>query len=301
MASRSKKQLSERLQRILDQGTGRSSAIQAVSIGSIVCAVALALVLGTAPLPAETTAQKTNPESKPGKTAVSASENANSADTPPFTYADLEKAVERSETGHFKLNMVELHDSSRDPEVRKVLDEQPVETIGQMTGDQAAGNRVRISRQFIQCCADHAKRISILAEFDERPQFEELSWARVAGSLTFEANGESEVPILRVAVMEQIKAPGKQMLGTPANENCQARNFRMDYIRIADMSPIFLDIAKRKNKWAFIETDEAKNTATITSNADVIASITKLVKDLDRPPPQIYIENGRSTVITPGD
>lgn len=134
-----------------------------------------------------------------------------------FTLADLEAQVPRNkETGNFMLEVTELYYTAGDKEVQSVLAGQPVETTGQVLPEKVnneKGNRVRLFRMLVQCCAADARPYSIPVEFaTTAPQFKDMTWVKVSGKMAFREEGGQTVPVLEALKVEETAAPENQMI-----------------------------------------------------------------------------------------
>jgi uncharacterized repeat protein (TIGR03943 family) len=134
-----------------------------------------------------------------------------------FTLADLEAQVPRNkETGNFMLEVTELYYTAGDKEVQSVLAGQPVETKGQVLPEKVnneKGNRVRLFRMLVQCCAADARPYSIPVEFaTTAPQFKDMTWVQVSGKMAFREENGQTVPVLEAVKIEETAAPENQMI-----------------------------------------------------------------------------------------
>ena len=132
-------------------------------------------------------------------------------DLPPFTKETLEQTRQKTEDGYFEMNLLELFYSAGDPELEAVFTGLGFETSGQLKVENkhvGEGNRMRLFRMFMTCCAADMKAIPIGLEFDEElPNFEPNAWVTVAGTLGFEMAGGVKRPILKVERIAQSDAP----------------------------------------------------------------------------------------------
>ncbi len=126
----------------------------------------------------------------------------NSADLPPFTREDLEKRVPRNEHGEFELRMITAYYASGDHEIQDIFDGLPIQLEGRIAPEKInneSGNRMRIFRSIITCCAADLQVIGISMEFPEgstRPA--DQDWVKAGGILTFETIGDTVFPLLKV-------------------------------------------------------------------------------------------------------
>jgi hypothetical protein len=133
-----------------------------------------------------------------------------------FTLADLEAQVPKSAAGNFILDVPEIYYTGGDIEVQKVLTGQSVETIAQILPEKVNnddGHRLRIFRMLVQCCAADARPYSIPLDFGKKaPDFKEMSWVKVVGTITYKQEGGQTVPILEAKSIEETTAPDQSMI-----------------------------------------------------------------------------------------
>jgi len=148
------------------------------------------------------------------------SDSTAAADTPPaegqFSMEDLEAQVDRDAEGFFLLEVPEIYYTAGDKEVRRVLEGQPVTTIAQVMPERLNnpnGTRARIFRLFIECCAADARPLSIPVEFGgPAPEFQEMGWVEVRGTMTYKMEGGVTVPILNAGSMIPTDEPDSTMM-----------------------------------------------------------------------------------------
>jgi hypothetical protein len=133
-----------------------------------------------------------------------------------FTLADLEAQVPKSAAGNFILDVPEIYYTGGDIEVQKVLTGQSVETIAQILPEKVNnddGHRLRIFRMLVQCCAADARPYSIPLDFGKKaPDFKEMSWVKVIGTMTYKQEGGQTVPVLEAKSIEETTAPDQSMI-----------------------------------------------------------------------------------------
>jgi len=114
------------------------------------------------------------------------------------------------------MEIPQILNTGSDPEIRGVLSGQSVETTGQVmpeTVDNAGGNRLRIVRSLIQCCAAHARQYSVIIEFAGKvPALKEMSWVKVVGTITYKQEGGKTVPVVIVKEIKETTKPGDPLL-----------------------------------------------------------------------------------------
>jgi uncharacterized repeat protein (TIGR03943 family) len=125
-----------------------------------------------------------------------------SANLPPFTRQDLEKNVPKNEHGEFQLRMISAYYAAGDLEIQGIFEGLPVELEGRIAPEKinnASGDRLRIFRSIITCCAADLQIVGVSLEFPEetnRPQVED--WVKASGTLTFETVDDDVLPLLQI-------------------------------------------------------------------------------------------------------
>ncbi|MEN8774073.1 MAG: hypothetical protein ABF379_08990 [Akkermansiaceae bacterium] len=124
------------------------------------------------------------------------------ADIPPFTREDLEKNVPKNEHGEFQLRMISAYYAAGDREIQDIFDGLPVELEGRIAPEKInneSGDRLRIFRSIITCCAADLQIVGVSLEFPEgkkRPNVED--WVKAGGTLTFETVNGDVLPLLKI-------------------------------------------------------------------------------------------------------
>ena len=130
---------------------------------------------------------------------------------PPFTREDLEKNVSRNEHGEFEIRMITAFYAAGDREIQDIFDGLPVELEGRIapeTLNNEKGNRMRIFRKIITCCAADLQMVDVALEFPEgatRPSPKD--WVKAGGTLTFETINGDVYPLLKVREVVQAEEP----------------------------------------------------------------------------------------------
>lgn len=132
-----------------------------------------------------------------------------------FTLEDLDRMVKKSEDGNYLISVVELFYTAGDEEIQRVLAGLPVETTGQVLPDRTAGptgERLRVFRLYIECCAADARPLSVPVEFaDGVPGFKEMGWYRIVGTMRYRKEKGVTVPVLEATVLEETEEPRERM------------------------------------------------------------------------------------------
>ena len=133
-----------------------------------------------------------------------------------FTLADLEAQVPRNKNGNFELNVPEIYYTAGDAEVQKAITGQPIETVAQVLPEKVNnenGHRLRVFRLLVQCCAADARPYSVPVDFGKKaPEFKDMTWVRVKGTLTFPKEGDQIVPVIIATDIEETTAPADAMI-----------------------------------------------------------------------------------------
>lgn len=134
-----------------------------------------------------------------------------SANIPPFSRQDLEKNVPKNEHGEFQLRMISAYYAAGDLEIQDIFEGLPVELEGRIAPERInneSGDRLRIFRSIITCCAADLQIVGVSLEFPEgakRPQLED--WVKASGTLTFETVEGDVLPLLKIREVVSAEEP----------------------------------------------------------------------------------------------
>lgn len=133
-----------------------------------------------------------------------------------FTLEDLKQQVPQNSKGEFVLEVPEIYYTGGDIEVQKVITGQPIETTAQILPEKvnnANGHRVRIFRMLVQCCAADARPYSVPVDFGKKaPDFKEMTWVKISGTMSYEKEGDQTVPVIHATNVEETTAPENTMI-----------------------------------------------------------------------------------------
>ncbi|MFT6861725.1 MAG: putative repeat protein (TIGR03943 family) [Akkermansiaceae bacterium] len=135
----------------------------------------------------------------------------NAGDLPPFTREDLEKNVPKNEHGEFELRMITAYYAAGDREIQGIFDGLPVVLEGRIAPEKInneSGNRMRVFRSIITCCAADLQVVGVSLQFPEgtkRPKVED--WVKAGGILTFEDVNGDILPLLKVREVAPAEEP----------------------------------------------------------------------------------------------
>lgn len=133
------------------------------------------------------------------------------ANIPPFTREDLEKRVPKNEHGEFELRMITAYYAAGDREIQDIFDGLPVELEGRIAPEKInneAGDRMRIFRSIITCCAADLQVVGVSLQFPDgatRPKPED--WVKAGGILTFETVDGTVLPLLKIREVVPAEEP----------------------------------------------------------------------------------------------
>jgi uncharacterized repeat protein (TIGR03943 family) len=127
----------------------------------------------------------------------------------------VDQYLPKSKEGNIEVQVIDLLYAAQDSSMRADFDGKTVETIGQLMPDDshnASGNRFKLMRMFMYCCAADAKPIAALVEAPSAPTAPEMSWVRVVGKVAFPIEGGRTIPILKATSVKQVDPPEETML-----------------------------------------------------------------------------------------
>ena len=131
---------------------------------------------------------------------------------PPFTLETLDANTSKTPDGYYQLDLTQLFWSAGDEEFMNVFDGLQIEVEAQLMAEEEAlnpnGDRMRLFRMFMTCCAADAQVIGVTGEFpDGLPQVPERAWVRIRGTVGYETvDGRINV-LLKAGDHEKIEAP----------------------------------------------------------------------------------------------
>ena len=135
----------------------------------------------------------------------------------PYTIEDLKQQVDQNEKGEFMMDVISLFYTGGDEEIQNVVKGLPIETVGQVMPEKmrnSENKRVRVFRLMMNCCIADARPVSIPVQFDESiPQYKEMGWYKIHGTMAYEKWDEFTIPVLHAKVMEQTEEPPQAAFG----------------------------------------------------------------------------------------
>ncbi len=130
----------------------------------------------------------------------------------PFTRATIEKTTPKSPEGNYLLTITELYWSAGDEEIMKAYDGLPAQLEGRIISEEPKldpnGNRKRLYRVFMTCCAADAQVLGLALEFDgPLPDLPDKTWVKVSGTVAFEKTEGQDFAYLKVANLQTASEP----------------------------------------------------------------------------------------------
>lgn len=123
--------------------------------------------------------------------------------------------IPRSPDGNIEISVIDLLYAAEDESLRKDFDGKTVEMVGQLMADKTAnpnGNRIKLVRMFMTCCAADAKPVAALIELPKKTDIPELSWVRVIGIPAFPLEGGKTTALLKASSIKISDPPEETML-----------------------------------------------------------------------------------------
>lgn len=111
----------------------------------------------------------------------------------------------RWESGNIYAEVSDLLFAAEEPILRKELEGQRVELIGQFQPGRS--ERFKLSRQFTICCEEEAERIALWIESKDKTAYKKDAWLRVVGIATFEEKSGRYTALLKAEKVTPTKAP----------------------------------------------------------------------------------------------
>ncbi len=123
--------------------------------------------------------------------------------------------IPRSPDGNMIVQVVDVLYAAQDSTLRPDFKGQTIEMIGQLmpdTTDNPNGNRFKLVRMFIVCCAADARPVAVLVESPTKPTGAEMSWIKVVGTVDFPVEGGRTIAVVKATKVEPTNPPEETML-----------------------------------------------------------------------------------------
>ena len=129
-----------------------------------------------------------------------------------FTRERLEKNTPKTAEGNYLFQITELYWSAGDEKIMKIYEDMPAEIEGRIIEEEPdlnpRGNRRRLYRMFMTCCAADAQVLGLAIEFDgDLPTLADKTWVKATGKVAFEKVGDQYVAYLKGCEVKEATAP----------------------------------------------------------------------------------------------
>lgn len=126
-----------------------------------------------------------------------------------------EDFIPKNADGNYALEVPDLLFAVEDEIMRDTFENKTVEVVGQLlpeTTRDVTGNRFRLVRMFMNCCAADARPIALTVEGRNRSDAEEMTWVKVIGRATFPIEEGKRVSVLEAEKIMPTDPPEEAML-----------------------------------------------------------------------------------------
>lgn len=116
----------------------------------------------------------------------------------------------RNEKGQIMTEAIDLLYAAEEPSMRKDFEGREVELVGQYMpakDNNPNGNRFKLVRMFMMCCAADAQPLAVLIQPDAMEKFSPMTWVKVTGRSVFPTEGGARIAIVENAHVEQTDPP----------------------------------------------------------------------------------------------
>ncbi|MEO7931970.1 MAG: TIGR03943 family protein [Chthoniobacterales bacterium] len=146
--------------------------------------------------------------------------NPNASSTPPPTEDQTaEDFFKPDANGNIQVNVADLLYAAEEPTLRKPFVGKSAEIIGQFMpakGNNPTGNRFKLVRLFMTCCAADAQPVSLLIEHDTAlpipSKISDMTWTKVVGDIAFSIENGRTIAVIKAKKIEPIDPPEETML-----------------------------------------------------------------------------------------
>lgn len=131
------------------------------------------------------------------------------------TFVSTNAYLPRTPEGRLDAQITDLLFAAQDPGLQSHFENEPLEIIGQLlpaTVNNPRGNRAKLVRMFMSCCAADARPTGLLIETTAPTNGMEMAWVKVIGVATFTMEGGRNLPVIRAESVSVIEAPQEPFL-----------------------------------------------------------------------------------------
>lgn len=129
-----------------------------------------------------------------------------------FSVVELERLCGgRTAEGNIPLGIEQVAQLASQPDdVKRVIENVRIETLGQIVRDSTDPTSWRLSRLIITCCAADARAASVAVDSNGDPShWQQLGWYRAVGRVAVDGSG---LPIFKVESMNPAVPPGNPLI-----------------------------------------------------------------------------------------
>ena len=126
------------------------------------------------------------------------------------TMMDPSLYLKKNDSGQILAELIDLVYAAGDADLLSDFENQEVELVGQFlparTGN-SSGDRFRLVRMFVMCCAADARPVGISIQDNQALNFPEMTWVKVRGKATFPVEGGRRTPLVIAESVTETEPP----------------------------------------------------------------------------------------------
>ncbi|HWB57883.1 MAG TPA: hypothetical protein VG733_00245 [Chthoniobacteraceae bacterium] len=142
-------------------------------------------------------------------------QDAQASQSQPPQAEDDSDQIPRSKEGNMIVQVTDLLYAAQDSSLRPDFKGQTIELVGQLmpdNSDNPNGDRFKLVRMFIVCCAADARPVAVLVQSPTKPNVPEMGWVKVVGSAEFLVEGGRTLAVVKASKVEATNPPEETML-----------------------------------------------------------------------------------------
>ena len=123
--------------------------------------------------------------------------------------------IPKTPSGNIAASIIDLLYAAQDASLRPDFEGKTVEIVGQLMAENVAnpnGNRMKVVRMYMTCCAADARPIAAIIELPKKTEVPDLSWVRVVGKPAFPTEGGKTLAVVKVESISVTPPPEETML-----------------------------------------------------------------------------------------
>lgn len=126
------------------------------------------------------------------------------------TMLDPSLYLKKNGSGQILAEVIDLVYAAGDDDLRGDFENQEVELVGQFLPartDNPEGDRFRLVRMFVMCCAADARPVAISIQKKDASAFPEMTWVKVHGKVSFPLEGGRRTPLVVADSVSETEPP----------------------------------------------------------------------------------------------